>query len=364
LRHAIRSIKTASWQTPTGGIMAPALGGRPAIAAAPVSLTEGPIVEEKVYRVHSWGVFTDRQRVRKIRQLAEDYGNDPRLRWFVTTDVLTPAGVAPRDFRGQLAAIFAWVQTNIHYTNESTEQIQAPWWTIKHRTGDCDDMALLLAAMMAAIGHPFKLALAGKQRSTGQFLRWIEGTPFPRGVDFSHIYVFGGDVPLDDQNSTWWAMEPTLRGVPLGYDVTQHGAPAGSGADIGGYAGVGYARQGYAGAFAPSDVPSAVPAGLGSASRPSYGGTPTLLTGAPRAVSATWGALPPATTARAQEVAQLRALPPGEAWASAGPRTFFSDWLDWQRLGSSVLEGTLTALAIGAVLTFGPKWARSARRRP
>jgi hypothetical protein len=319
MRPAIHGVKTASWQVAPSTPNVPAMGGRPPIAASPVTLSEGPIVEERVFRVRAWGVLSDRARVAKIRRMAEDYGNDPRLRWWVVNEVLRPSGVQPMDFRGQLNAMFTWVQAHIYYTNESTEQIQSPWWTIKHRTGDCDDMALLLASMAVSLGFPFKLAIAGKHKVTGQFVRWIDGEPSAGPVQFTHIYLFVADVPLDPENATWWAMEPTLRGVPLGYDVTLHGPGATGRADLGA----------------------------------SYGGP---VFGDP------YGALPPATTARAQEIAQLRALPPLEAIQVVGMRQFIGEWLDWHRLSSSVVEGTLTALAIGAVLSFGPRWARRAAR--
>ena len=61
-------------------------------------------MDEKVFRIGNWGTLSDRARVRKIRKLAEDYGNDPRLRWWVTQRVIPH--VAPRDFKGQLRAIF------------------------------------------------------------------------------------------------------------------------------------------------------------------------------------------------------------------------------------------------------------------
>lgn len=320
MRPTITGVKTARWQVPQSQrALVPAMGGRPPISAAPVSLVEGPVIEERVFRVGGWGVMSDRARVKKIRKMAEEYGNDPRLRWWVVNDVLRPAGVQPRDFRGQLQAIFSWVQNNVHYTNESTEQIQAPWWTIKHRTGDCDDMALLLGAMLTAVGHPFRLVLAGQDRRDGRFKRWVEGEPQPGPVDYVHIYLLAGTMPLDPQHSQWLAMEPTLRGVPLGYDVTVQGLPGGvQAADLG--SGSGRPLAGYG-----------------------------MATAIPWGTSATVGPVSVARQHRVDNLQALRSLPPLEAIREVGMSGFFTDWLDWHKLTGAAVESAMTAILIAAV---------------
>jgi len=175
----------------------------------------------KVFHVRAWARMGDRQRVRVLRDLAERYGGDPNMRWFTANTVLRDRA-ASRDYAAQAAAMLAWVQTNIYYTNEPGEQIQSPWRTLDVKTGDCDDMALLLAAMAESIALPWKFALAGRRGNKS--VRWIEGERFPGGVRWSHIYVVLGWPPFAPKQ--WASAEPTVAGLPLGHDVVLHGVPA------------------------------------------------------------------------------------------------------------------------------------------
>jgi transglutaminase-like putative cysteine protease len=87
---------------------------------------------------------------------------------------------------------------------------------------NCDDLAVVLATMAESIRLPWRFVLAGKTRR-GDTVRWAEGTPQPRGVSFHHIYLHLGNQPF--RPTQWFAAEPTVRGVPLGWDVTIHGMP-------------------------------------------------------------------------------------------------------------------------------------------
>lgn len=310
MRSKVKGVQTVQW-APQRALpqVAPALGGRPAIDGARVPLSEGPILGESVFRIGTWDWHSDSAKVAKLRTLAEDYGHDPRLRWWVVNEVLQPAGVQPRDFAGQLRAIFHWVQNNTYYTNESGEHIQSPWWTIRYRTGDCDDQSLLIAAMLTSLAFPFKFALAGKDRTTGKMTRWVEGERMPRSVDFSHIYLFAGDQPFDARG--WVAMEPTLRGVPLGYDVVERGLPQGVVAqDMGSsYAGIPDDPRVYLHNIDVEDMKD-----------------------------------------RAEILDAFRSLPPHEALRAAGPLGFMKDWINWQRTSTSVVEGVIASVLIALVL--------------
>lgn len=90
----------------------------------------------RIYHVSAWHTWSDRRKIQTMRRMVEDYGADPRMRWF-TASVLERAGVPPRDFQAQAAALLRFVQHEIYYTNETNEQIQSPWRTLKVKTGDC-----------------------------------------------------------------------------------------------------------------------------------------------------------------------------------------------------------------------------------
>ena len=104
-------------------------------------------------------------------------------------DILLEKRVKPKDYLGEIQALFEWVQQQIRYTKDTfqVEVLHSAKRMLELRAGDCDDMAILLGAMLESIGHPVRLVLSG---------------PDPLKPDlFSHIYleVFhkGRWIPLD-----------------------------------------------------------------------------------------------------------------------------------------------------------------------
>ncbi|HXH14320.1 MAG TPA: transglutaminase-like domain-containing protein [Alphaproteobacteria bacterium] len=104
-------------------------------------------------------------------------------------DILLEKGVAPKDYRGEIKALFEWVQRNVRYTKDPfrVEVLHSARRLLELRAGDCDDMTILLGSMLEAIGHPVRLILTG---------------PDPlRPRLFSHIYLEafhkGRWIPLD-----------------------------------------------------------------------------------------------------------------------------------------------------------------------
>lgn len=198
----------------------------------------------KIWHVRGWHGWSDRRKLRKLRELAEQYGNDPKMRWFVVQKVLM-GNAQPRDYRAQAQAILSYVQNEIFYVNEPGEQIQSPWATLREKNGDCDDMAVLIVAMATSIGLPNRYVLAGRDRK-GKSIRYAEGRRAPpAGVNFFHIYCDMGWPPM--KPTTWAAAEPTIKGLPLGHDVVIHGMPDGArgGSDVNfsGMGDLGYAAR-------------------------------------------------------------------------------------------------------------------------
>jgi hypothetical protein len=54
---------------------------------------------------------------------------------------------------GEIKALFEWVQRNVRYTKDTfrIEVLHSAKRMLKLRAGDCDDMAILLGAMLEAI---------------------------------------------------------------------------------------------------------------------------------------------------------------------------------------------------------------------
>lgn len=173
----------------------------------------------KVYHLPSWNNLTHPQRLAVIRQIATMRGRDPRIAK-LTISILRQAGVGPRQYAHQAAALLRWVQDpkNVFYTNEPGERLQDPLYTLKIRHGDCDDMALVLTALFESIRLPWKLVLSGRHQTTGK-IRYIEGDKVPSGVSWSHIYCMVGTPPFHPNK--WYFAEPTVQGVPLGWDVIE-----------------------------------------------------------------------------------------------------------------------------------------------
>ncbi len=104
-------------------------------------------------------------------------------------DIVLENHVKPKDYLAEINALLEWVQQHIRYTKDTyqVEVLHSARRMLELRAGDCDDMTILLGAMLEAIGHPVRLVLSG---------------PDPLRQDlFTHIYleVFhkGRWIPLD-----------------------------------------------------------------------------------------------------------------------------------------------------------------------
>ena len=104
-------------------------------------------------------------------------------------DILLERGVPAKDYRGEIDALFRWVQRNVRYTRDPfrVEVLHSPRRMLELKAGDCDDMTILLGAMVKSVGHPVRIVLTG---------------PNGRRPDlFSHIYLEAGLhgewIPLD-----------------------------------------------------------------------------------------------------------------------------------------------------------------------
>lgn len=114
--------------------------------------------------------------VAHIKALIKQGAKDFRVRQ-TAIDILMQRGVQPKDYLGEIEALFEWVQRNIRYTKDTfrLEVLHAARRMLELRAGDCDDFSILLGAMLEAIGHPVRLVITG---------------PDPQRHDlFSHIYI-------------------------------------------------------------------------------------------------------------------------------------------------------------------------------
>lgn len=206
---------------PTGSTAFPTnIGSIGSFAANRVNLDSSV----KVHHLPTWKHKGDPVRIRALREIALTAGRDPRMATLAVSIVRGDASAwgrklpeaKPRDTRSQSARLLRWVQ-GLYYVNEPGERLQDPLYTVQVGYGDCDDLAMLLAALCESLRIPWRFVLSGKN-SRGKTIRWVEGTRIPR-AKWAHIYVAIGDRPF--QPKRWAFAEPTIRGVPLGWDVVQ-----------------------------------------------------------------------------------------------------------------------------------------------
>ncbi|MBF2046822.1 MAG: transglutaminase-like domain-containing protein [Leptolyngbya sp. IPPAS B-1204] len=135
-------------------------------------------------------------------------------------DILLEKAIRPKDYLGEIKALFEWVQQNVRYTKDPfrVEVLHSARRMLELRAGDCDDMAILLGSMLEAIGHPVRLVITG---------------PDPlRPKLFSHIYleVFhqGRWIPLDATMPYPMGWEPQTfvkQMIPMERKVTMMHSP-------------------------------------------------------------------------------------------------------------------------------------------
>lgn len=126
-----------------------------------------------------------------MRQLARAAQEDVRLRMLAEKIV---ANVFQRDYISEYAAVLNWVRKNIRYARDprTIEQVATPASTISRGTGDCDDMAVLIASLVSVLG--------GATRFTaGAFKHDPEGRPV-----LAHVWC----EALDPNSNQWIVLDP------------------------------------------------------------------------------------------------------------------------------------------------------------
>lgn len=132
-----------------------------------------------------------------IAQLVCEGGKDFLVRQ-KAIDIFRRYRIPAKDRFGEVCAVFDWVRKNIRYTRDilGTELLHTARRMLELRAGDCDDMTILLGAMLRATGHPVRLVLAGFRPS--------------RPHVYTHIY------PEVNVKGRWIPIDATVR-QPMGW---------------------------------------------------------------------------------------------------------------------------------------------------
>ena len=126
------------------------------------------------------------------------------------TSILNQYGIASHDYVGEAKAIGHYVQQNVRYVKDANgvEQLTDPLTMIDQMgqgisRGDCDDMALLIATLLLAIGHDPAFRCVRYDSFTGPF---------------NHIYVV--DYPVDQKlGKIRVVLDAIVKNQKIGFEV-------------------------------------------------------------------------------------------------------------------------------------------------
>ncbi len=134
---------------------------------------------------------------RIISRLIRDGAKDFYVRQ-KAIEIFRKYAVRPKNRFGEVCALFDFVKRNVRYTRDiyRVELLHSARRMLELRAGDCDDMTILLGAMLMSTGHPVRLILAGFRKN--------------KPHAYTHIY------PEVRVGSRWIAIDATVD-EPIGW---------------------------------------------------------------------------------------------------------------------------------------------------
>lgn len=134
------------------------------------------------------------QTIKAMRQLVDRALGDSS---FVRTAKDIIRRVPAHDEWGEAETIYTWVLQNIRFAKDpvTKEALYPPTELLKIRSGDCDDISMLLAALYLAVGYPARLVTIAANPETPQ--------------EFSHVFV---EVELPPGSNNWIAADAARPG--------------------------------------------------------------------------------------------------------------------------------------------------------
>lgn len=141
-----------------------------------------------------------KQTIQLMRKLVDSAVSDQRFVRFAKEIV---RGVLPYNDIGEASAVYEWVKRSIRYTKDpvTKETLYPPLELLKLRAGDCDDIAMLMGAIMIALGYPARLVT-------------IAASP-ENPEEFSHVYL---EAEVPPGSGQWVAMDAARPGAQFGLE--------------------------------------------------------------------------------------------------------------------------------------------------
>jgi Transglutaminase-like superfamily len=140
-------------------------------------------------------------------------------------DILLEKAIKPKNYWGEIKALFEWMQRNVRYTKDPfrVEVLHSARRLLELRAGDCDDMTILLGSMLESIGHPVRLVVIGPDPLRPKLFSHIYLEAFHQGqwipLDATMPYAMGWEprtvvkqvIPIE--RSTNMMQQPELQGL-------------------------------------------------------------------------------------------------------------------------------------------------------
>lgn len=140
------------------------------------------------------------QTISAMRELIDDATTDPE---FVRFAVDMVRGVPAYHDIGEVQAVYEWVKRNIRFTKDPIlkEKLYPPRELLKIRAGDCDDISMLIAALLFALGYPARLVTIAADPN--------------QPSEFSHVYV---EAEIPAGSNQWVAVDAARSDSQFGVE--------------------------------------------------------------------------------------------------------------------------------------------------
>jgi len=133
---------------------------------------------------------------------------DPKIQQ-LASQILEEYEVESRDWEGESRAVFEWVRSNIRYTRdpEGLELFRKPIRTVQLKIADCDDMSILICALLGTIGHTLLLRIIGVSSNEPEHIYPVDLLPpgnatYSIALDATRPEPMGWEVP-EEQRLFW-----------------------------------------------------------------------------------------------------------------------------------------------------------------
>jgi hypothetical protein len=133
---------------------------------------------------------------------------DPKIQQLASR-ILEEYDVPSRDWEAESRAVFEWVRSNIRYTRdpEGLELFRKPLRTVQLGIADCDDMSILICALLGTIGHTLLLRVIGVSSNDPEHIYPVDLLPpgdstYALALDATRPESMGWEVP-EEQRLFW-----------------------------------------------------------------------------------------------------------------------------------------------------------------